>query len=154
MRNWREATSMNDFPGDFRIPDAAKHVGTIQVDFMKDRHKRAAKSLGYALTMADPKKWASTAIIWEARLDTSERYQLARSVMLAMRPEDIEALVSDVLGGTGCPPPPFLAPLDDAHWWSALASPAERRAFCLAAFLAMSKREQRSFLAFAEGVTK
>lgn len=145
---------MNDLAGDFRASEAATHVGSFQEDFMKDRHKRAAKSLGYALTMADPKKWALSAIIWEARLNAAERYQLARSVMLAMRSEDIEALFSDVLGGAGYPPPTFLNPLEDAQWWSALASPAERRAFCLAAFLALSRQEQRSFLAFAEGVTK
>jgi len=119
---------------------------------MQDRHKRAAKALGYALVLADPKNWASTAIIWEARLEPAERYELARSVLLAMRPEDTEALFADVMGGAGYPLPPFLDPLDDAQWWADLANPAERRAYCLAAFMAMNKREQRDFLDFAKGV--
>ncbi len=120
--------------------------------FMLDRHKRAAKSLGYALTLADPMKWAATSIIWEARLEPPERYKLAHSVMLAMLPEDIEALIADVMGAAGYPLPPFLDPLTEAQWWAELANPAERRAYCLASFLAMTKREQRDFLDFAEGV--
>ncbi len=117
--------------------------------FMLDRHKRAAKALGCALTLADPRKWASTAIIWEARLEPVERYELARSVMLAMRPEDTEALFADVLGGAGYPLPTFFDPLDDAQGWADLANPIERRAYCFAAFMAMTKREQRDFINFA-----
>ena len=119
---------------------------------MKDRHKRAMKALGYALTIADPRHWALTAVVWEARLEMAERYEMARSLMLAMNPEDSEALFADVLGGAGYPIPPFLDPLDDAQWWADLANPAERRAYCLASFMAMSKREQRDFLDFAKGV--
>lgn len=131
-------------------PSNEKRPKSILSRLIKDRHKRAAKALGYALTLADPKNWAAIAIIWEARLEPAERYELARSVMLAMRPEDNEALAADVLGGAGLPLPPFLDPLDDAQWWADLANPTERRAYCLAAFMAMPKRDQRDFLEFAK----
>ena len=73
--------------------------------YAQDRHKRAARALGYALTLADRAWWSDTAVIWEARLDRAERYELARSVMLAMPPDDIEALCADVLtlAGRGAP---------------------------------------------------
>ena len=90
---------------------------------MQDRHKRAAKALGYALTLADPQKWAATAIIWEARLVPAERYELARSILLAMPFEDSEAVFADVMGGAGYPLPTFLDPLDEAQWWADLAKP-------------------------------
>lgn len=130
---------------DFRSDKTATGV------LIEDRHQRAAKALGYALTLASPKHWDSTAIIWEARLELAERYELARSVMLAMCPETIEALFEDVMGGAGYPLPPLLDPLEDAKWWADLANPSERRAYCLAAFMSMSKREQRDFLDFAKG---
>lgn len=129
----------------------AQKSQSILSRFMLDRHKRAAKTLGYVLTLAEPMKWAATARIWEARLNPTERYELARSVMLAMQPEDIEAVIADVTGAAGYPLPSFLDPLADAQWWAGLANPAELRAYCLAAFMSMTKREQGAFLDFANG---
>lgn len=117
----------------------------------KERHKRAATTLGFTLTLNDRQAWASAAIVWEARLEPVERYRLARSVMAAMSPEDNEALILEVLGGAGFPIPPFLDALGDARFWAEMASPAERRAYCLAAFQAMPRNEQRQFVEFASG---
>jgi hypothetical protein len=120
---------------------------------IKDRHKRAARMLGYVLTADNRPAWAAAALVWEARLDPAERYDLARSVMLAMRPEDNEALVADLLSGAGYPLPTFLDPLDDAQWWADTANPAELRAYALAAFMAMPQRDRLDFLEYVQGVT-
>ncbi len=120
--------------------------------YAKDRHKRAVKMLGYALTLATNECWRSTADVWTIRLTLDERYALALAALTTLPFEDAEQVLAEVMGGAGMPLPPFLDPLSDAQWWADLANPAERRAYCLAAFMSMTKREQRDFLEFAEGV--
>lgn len=111
---------------------------------------RAARALSYALTLANPRKWAATSIIWEARLDHVERYELARSVLLAMRPEVTEVLFEDVMGGAGYPLPTFIDPLDDARWWADMANEAELEAFCFATFMALPRSVKLDFIEFAK----
>lgn len=113
---------------------------------ISDRHKSASRMLGYALTVNLPSVWVRSAIVWEARLTPQERCELARSVLMAMRPDEIRDLVSGMLEGVGSPLPPFGDVLDDAQWWSANATAEELRAYCLIAFKALSPDEQAQFV--------
>jgi hypothetical protein len=116
---------------------------------MQDRHKRAVKMLGYALVLDNPNAWASAADIWSVRLDPAERYSLAVAALMSLEAQDAEEVVAEVFEGAGYPLPQFLdEPLDDAQWWADGANPAELRAYCLAAFTAMPRRDQADFLAF------
>ena len=41
--------------------------------------------------------------------------------------------------------------MDWARRWAEVASPRERKAYCLACFEAMSERDQQAFLAYIDG---
>ena len=53
--------------------------------YAKDRHKRAAKVLAYALT--DPDTWAAAGAVWAVRLTTNELASLAYTALRALEPE-------------------------------------------------------------------
>ena len=53
--------------------------------YAKDRHKRATKMLGYALT--DPDTWAAAGAVWAVRLTTNELASLAYTALRALEPE-------------------------------------------------------------------
>jgi hypothetical protein len=57
----------------------------------KDRHKRAAKMLGYALTLDDdPTIWTTTSAIWARRLTSTEFASIAYAALSALEPADRE----------------------------------------------------------------
>jgi hypothetical protein len=55
--------------------------------FAKDRHKRAARIVGYALTADDPAIWGHTSWLLGHRLSTMELASLAYAAMRALDPE-------------------------------------------------------------------
>jgi hypothetical protein len=55
--------------------------------YAKDRHKRAARIVGYALTADDPAIWVQTAALLGHRLSTMELASLAYAAMRALDPE-------------------------------------------------------------------
>ena len=60
--------------------------------YAKDRHKRAAKMLGFALTADTPDLWHGTAAVWAKRLTTAELASLAYAALLGLEPDDREAV--------------------------------------------------------------
>ena len=58
--------------------------------YAKDRHKRAAKVLAYALT--DPDTWAAAGAVWAVRLTTNELASVAYAALSALEPESREAV--------------------------------------------------------------
>ena len=60
--------------------------------YAKDRHKRAAKMLAYALTLDDPVAWNQTAAILGHRLTTNELASVAYVALSALEPESREAV--------------------------------------------------------------
>ena len=60
--------------------------------YAKDRHKRAAKMLAYALTLDDPVAWNQTAAILGHRLTTNELASVAYAALSALGPESREAV--------------------------------------------------------------
>lgn len=55
--------------------------------FAKDRHKRACRMVGYALTADDPAIWHQTAAILAHRLSTRELASVAYAALRALDPE-------------------------------------------------------------------
>jgi hypothetical protein len=60
--------------------------------FALDRHKRAARAVGYALTANLPVLWHDLSLIFIARLTGVERAALAFAALRSLDPEDRERI--------------------------------------------------------------
>lgn len=58
--------------------------------YAHDPHKRAARMLGYALTIGKPDAWHGLGAVWGARLTTAELASIAYVALSALDPEDRE----------------------------------------------------------------
>ena len=58
--------------------------------FAKDGHKRAARMLGYALTLDSADLWHGASAVWAARLTTNELASIAFAALRALEPDDRE----------------------------------------------------------------
>ncbi|WP_127114043.1 hypothetical protein [Shimia sediminis] len=105
-----------------------------------------SRVLGYALTLGSPDAWGGFTTVATARLTIQERAALAWAALRSLdSPEQAEMVAEAVFEFAGHPLPTFLNPMDDARWWASFASLAERKAFALAAYEALSTREQMAF---------
>ncbi|PCJ08756.1 MAG: hypothetical protein COB16_06590 [Rhodobacteraceae bacterium] len=68
--------------------------------YAKDSHKRAAKSLGFALTLGTESAWHSLTIILMARLTEAERAQLAFATLNSLSENHAYMTASAALFGT------------------------------------------------------
>lgn len=116
--------------------------------YARPAHKRAAKMLGYALTLDSFDGWETASAIWQARLTATERAALAWAALRALDDDQAETVAETVLGGAGAPLPPFLDALPDARLWASMATRNELKAHALAAFEAMGAHDRRDFAAF------
>ncbi len=113
--------------------------------FAHDRHKRVARTLGFALTLHDGPAWAAFTAIAAARLTVAERAAMAGAALLALDPDEAEGVIQHLFTGAGYPLPALLAPLPEARIWAAAANQSELKAYALAAFEAMPTRGQSAF---------
>ncbi|NIZ13494.1 hypothetical protein [Phaeobacter sp. HF9A] len=67
--------------------------------FAKDGHKRVARCLGYALTLATPKAWVDLSVILTVRLTKAERAGLAYAALISMDADDAHDVASLALFG-------------------------------------------------------
>jgi hypothetical protein len=68
--------------------------------FAKDGHKRVARCLGYALTLATPQAWLDLSLILMARLSNAERAGLAYAALISLNPDDAHDVASLAIFGT------------------------------------------------------
>lgn len=88
-------------------------------------------------------------MVWRARLSKEERAALAWSALKSLDPENAVIVAEAAIGRAGHPLPPFLAPMDEARWWSEIANRRELKAYCAASFDALSKSDQDAFISYA-----
>jgi len=112
-----------------------------------DTHKRMARVLCDALTRKSYEGWADASTIWGTRLEVAERAALAWAALRSLEPDDAELVAVEVLDGAGYPLPPSMTPMEDARWWTAMASRRELKAFAICAFEALCPSDQAAFLA-------
>jgi hypothetical protein len=55
--------------------------------YAKDRHKRAARMLGYALTLGDAPTWVQAGAVWQLRLTEEELASVAFAALQALEPD-------------------------------------------------------------------
>jgi hypothetical protein len=115
-------------------------------------HKKAARSLGYALTLGDEAAWSGFTIVVLSGLTLKERAALAFSTLQSMAPEEAAMTATAALegAGVGMPIAPLFSHMDEAAHWADWADPAELDAYCLASFNRMGPHRQAAFLAFVQ----
>ncbi len=74
----------------FKGREYRKPVSNAMSKYAKDRHKRAARMLGYALTIGTPDAWNTAGFVFGARLTTAELASIAYSALRALDPDDRE----------------------------------------------------------------
>lgn len=122
-----------------------------QSELMTRPHLGATRMLGYALTMHDFETWETASAIWQARLAPEENAAHAWAALRALDLEHAREVANTVIQDAGSPLPPFFSPMDEAAWWTGIASPEELAAYCLATFKAMPRVRQAAFLDHVQG---
>lgn len=118
--------------------------------YYKDRHKRAARMLGYCLTLNTPDVWLGAADFLRKRLTMPELVGLAYSILEAL-PRDIALEAAQArLGGAGQPIAPLFSFMDQAAFWADMAEPEEAEAYCLASFNRMAPGRKVAFLSHVQ----
>lgn len=78
--------------------DPPRRTNALQA-FGQDRHRRAARMLAYALTLDDPATWNQMARIFAARLSRFEIASIGYSALLALDPDDRQAVADAAILG-------------------------------------------------------
>ena len=113
---------------------------------IKRPHLGSTRMLGYALTLQDYDAWEGASAVWQARLTETERAALAWAALRSLDEDHAREVAYTVIQGAGAPLPPFISPMDEASFWADIASESELKAYALACFNRLSKRDQRAFL--------
>jgi len=101
--------------------------------------------LGYTLVLGTSKAWLAFSRVIAARLEDREIAGLAFAALTALDPNIRHDTAKAALRAAGAPLPTFLGGMDEARWWASVASSAELKTHALAAFEAMSPRDQAAF---------
>lgn len=104
-----------------------------------------AKMLGYALVTDSDYGWNAFSLVAAVRLKLSERASLAFATLTSLDAETAYNVVEAALKHAGYPLPTFLDPMTEAREWASLATRAERKAYALAAYEALSVEDQIAF---------
>ncbi len=104
-----------------------------------------SRVLGYSLTLGDAEGWADFSKVAALRLSDEERAALAYAVLNSLSPEQAALVAAASLRPAGAPLPAFLGGMEDARDWAARASRSELKAYALAAYDAMSAKDQTAF---------
>lgn len=110
-------------------------------------HERASRALGLALTAKDASAWGKAGLIWQAVLTPYERACHAYAALSVCDPEHAAQIVMHGPDEAGPPITPFADLMGEALQWAEVASVAERKAYCLAAYLALDEDDRHAFLA-------
>lgn len=112
---------------------------------VKSEHTRMAKMLGYALVTDSDYGWNAFSLVAAVRLKLSERASLAFATLTSLDAETAYNVVEAAIKHAGYPLPTFLDPMTEAREWASLATRAERKAYALAAYEALSVEDQIAF---------
>ncbi len=112
---------------------------------LKAAHKRMSRTLGYCLHLDEPERWQDCAALAAVHLTKRELAAAAWAFLRGLPAKDREDVAATALGASGDPLPAFLGGMDDARHWASVASPAELKAYALAAYEALPVADQNKF---------
>lgn len=124
---------------------------SMMARYAKPAHKKAARALGYALTLGDAHAWVGASQSFSARLTEVERAGLAWAALRALGPEKAVTVTTSLFEGAGQPIAPLFDHMDEAAFWVDTATPAELEAYCLASYSALPPARQAAFLDYVQG---
>jgi hypothetical protein len=75
--------------GQLRHFDTPKPARSAMSKFAQDRHKRAARSFGYALTLGEGAAWQGHTTVVKARLTARENAAAALAHLMALDPDQV-----------------------------------------------------------------
>lgn len=67
--------------------------------FAQDRHKRAARLLGYGLILDTPENWETISHLWALRLPVHERAAILLCALHSLRPEQAAEICDFAFSG-------------------------------------------------------
>lgn len=114
--------------------------------FLNRNHERAARVIGYALTLDTSTGWTAVGAILAARLTRKERGSLAYAALWSMEAAEAELVARVALRGVGMPGVPLLGVMDEAAFWADRATVQERKAYALACYTRLSPQDRVAFL--------
>lgn len=104
-----------------------------------------SRMLGFCLTLGTADTWSDFSFVASVRLEESERAALAYAALRSLDASNAEIVAAGVMGASGTPLPSFLGGMDEARSWAAFASPHDLKTHALAAFEAMTAKDQAAF---------
>ncbi|WP_299837497.1 hypothetical protein [uncultured Jannaschia sp.] len=116
---------------------------------IQDRHKSAARMLGFALAADCPDTWQDFATVMTKRLTLRERGTVTLMMAETLPDDELRTVLHAGQRGAGFPPVPFGDVLEEAALWASSASDEERQAYLFAAFKGLGASGRRDFLDYA-----
>ena len=129
----------------------AKKTAKVAAKYFRPEHKRAARSMGFALTSGKSESWFALRDILAASLTDTELVALAYMAFQAT-PERAQNILLDTIAPTNdaysrAPAAPMLGVMDAAQHWATLTPENELKAYLLSCFENLPAKTQAAFLA-------
>ena len=129
---------------------AAKKAAKTGAKYFKAEHKRAARSLGFALTSGKSESWFALREILAASLTDTELVALAYMAFQAT-PDRAQSILLETIAPddaySRAPTAPMLGVMDAAQHWAKLTPEPELKAYLLSCFENLPAKTQAAFLA-------
>ena len=122
--------------------------------YAKPGHKSVSRGVGCALTRGTADAWLGLVTVLRGRLSDDERAALAFAALKPLGDDTALLTIEAACKGLGLPLLPGADVEGDARWWAARAMPAERDAYCVAAFETMPSDRQAEFLGYGRQMLK
>ena len=130
---------------------AAKKAAKTGAKYFKAKHKRAARSLGFALTSGESESWLCFRDIITASLSDTELVALAYVAFRALPDRAAEIFIDTIAppddAYSRAPIAPMMGVMDAAQHWAKLTPENELKAYLLSCFENLPVKTQAAFLA-------
>ncbi|MBS8225327.1 hypothetical protein [Vannielia litorea] len=132
--------------------DTSKRSRSAMSLYAKPGHKRAARMLGFSLTLGTSSGWSDFVTVASAWLTDAERAALAFSSLKSLSPQTAAETFNAAFAGTGWPVAVLGDPVAEASFWVDHARPEERCTYLVTIFNTLSKRDRLNFLEYVQEV--
>lgn len=114
-------------------------------------HVSFAASVANTLFLNTTEAWFGLIPVIQGDLSEPERVKLAWVSLKSVDPDNAAKVVETFHQSAGMPIAPLINHMDEAAFWSDMASSEELEAYCLASFTKMPRGRQAAFLDYVQG---
>ena len=120
--------------------------------YLKDAHKIAVRTIGYALTLGNVDAWAGASQVLRKRLTANERAAMAWAILGSLNKEQVLLVIEsfNCFKESNFPNVCLHDPVAEAKFWVADASPEEINTYAMACFNKMSPETKQQFIAYLQ----